>query len=73
MLAREVEATLRPTEIAYTLALQASRAANVSVPSLEREFERLVAARRSLALFQHHDAITGSLPYKYNNKLAFIN
>ncbi|CAB3384154.1 Hypothetical predicted protein [Cloeon dipterum] len=59
---RDLEASLRSAEILYTVALGRARmhGANRTVQLLERDFERLVRARRSLGLFQHHDAITGT-------------
>ncbi|XP_049770177.1 alpha-mannosidase 2 isoform X3 [Schistocerca cancellata] len=69
LLDRELEAALRSAEILYAVALAAARRPPTSsAPSnssvmrrlLERDFERLVRARRSLALFQHHDAIAGT-------------
>ncbi|XP_063229651.1 alpha-mannosidase 2-like [Bacillus rossius redtenbacheri] len=62
ILDREVEASLRSAEILYTLALNRARQHNFNKTAqlLERDFERIIKARRSLALFQHHDAITGT-------------
>ncbi|XP_063229652.1 alpha-mannosidase 2-like [Bacillus rossius redtenbacheri] len=62
ILDREVEASLRSAEILYTVALNKARQQdyNKTAQLLERDYERLVKARRSLALFQHHDAITGT-------------
>lgn len=62
LLDRELEANLRSTEIIFTIALNMARQRNVLpyVKVLERDFEKLVEARRHLALFQHHDAITGT-------------
>ncbi|XP_046396259.1 alpha-mannosidase 2 [Ischnura elegans] len=63
---REVEAALRSAEIMYTAALSRVRGSPSSSGGakikalLERDYERLVRARRALALFQHHDAITGT-------------
>ncbi|KAG8237538.1 hypothetical protein J437_LFUL017204 [Ladona fulva] len=62
---RELEAALRSAEIMYTAALSRVRASGSSGGAkikalLERDYERLVRARRALALFQHHDAITGT-------------
>lgn len=59
---RDLEASLRSAEILYTVALSRARqhGANRTVQLLERDFERLVKARRNLGLFQHHDAITGT-------------
>lgn len=62
ILDRELEANLRSAEILYTIALNVAKQKNFSdfVKVLERDFEKLVEARRNLGLFQHHDAITGT-------------
>lgn len=62
ILDRELEANLRSAEILYTVALNRARqnAFNKTIQLLERDYERLTKARESLALFQHHDAITGT-------------
>ncbi|XP_047426391.1 alpha-mannosidase 2 [Mugil cephalus] len=62
---RTLEATLRATEILFSLALAEMRRFHgdgrlvADFPAREH-FQRLVAGRRSLALFQHHDAVTGT-------------
>ena len=62
MLARDVEGRLRGAEILFTLCL--NRARQSPFPTAKRimdlDYGRLVKARRWLALFQHHDAITGT-------------
>lgn len=62
VLDREVESSLRGAEILYTLALNNARKNKLVsyLKILERDFEKLVQARRNLGLFQHHDAITGT-------------
>lgn len=62
VLDRELEASLRSAEILYTVALNRARqhGFNKTVQLLERDYERITKARQSLALFQHHDAITGT-------------
>lgn len=62
ILDRELESNLRSAEILYTVALNKARkqAYNNTVKVLERDYEKLVRARQSLGLFQHHDAITGT-------------
>lgn len=62
ILDRELESNLRSAEILYTIALNTARQNNL-LPYLkvfERDFEKLIQARRNLGLFQHHDAITGT-------------
>lgn len=62
ILDRELEANLRSAEILFTVALNEAKQKNFLpfVKVLERDFEKLVEARRNLGLFQHHDAITGT-------------
>lgn len=62
ILDRELENSLRSAEILYTIALNKARQNNYGphLKILERNFEKLVRARRNLGLFQHHDAITGT-------------
>lgn len=62
ILDRELENSLRSAEILYTVALNKARQNNYGshLKLLERNFEKLVRARRNLGLFQHHDAITGT-------------
>ncbi|KAG5878957.1 hypothetical protein JTB14_036539 [Gonioctena quinquepunctata] len=62
ILDRELESSLRGAEILYTVALNNARQNKLSsyLKIMERDFEKLVKARRNLGLFQHHDAITGT-------------
>ncbi|BET00029.1 Alpha-mann_mid [Nesidiocoris tenuis] len=62
ILDRELEAELRSAEILYAMALNRVRRMgfNSTLKILERDFEKLQTARQALALFQHHDAITGT-------------
>nr|XP_033503508.1 alpha-mannosidase 2 [Epinephelus lanceolatus] len=62
---RTLEATLRATEILFSLTLAEMRRFRGDgrlVPDFpaRKHFQRLMAGRRSLALFQHHDAVTGT-------------
>uniref|UniRef100_A0A672ID83 Alpha-mannosidase n=1 Tax=Salarias fasciatus TaxID=181472 RepID=A0A672ID83_SALFA len=62
---RVLEATLRATEILFSLTLAEMRRFHgdgrlaATFPAREH-FARLTSGRRSLALFQHHDAVTGT-------------
>ncbi|XP_038589012.1 alpha-mannosidase 2-like [Micropterus salmoides] len=62
---RTLEATLRATEILFSLTLAEMRSFRgdgrlvADFPAREH-FQHLTAGRRSLALFQHHDAVTGT-------------
>lgn len=62
VLDRELEANLRSTEILYTMAVNVARRQRLRTTAklLERNYEKLTKARQNLALFQHHDAITGT-------------
>ncbi|KAK5646364.1 hypothetical protein RI129_004828 [Pyrocoelia pectoralis] len=62
LLDRELENNLRGAEILYTLALNNAKKNNLLpyIKVLERDFEKIILARRNLGLFQHHDAITGT-------------
>ncbi|KAM6901375.1 alpha-mannosidase 2 isoform 1-T2 [Lycodopsis pacificus] len=62
---RTLEATLRATEILFSLTLAEMRRSRgdgrlVSDFPAREHFKRLTTGRRSLALFQHHDAVTGT-------------
>ncbi|XP_028273148.1 alpha-mannosidase 2 [Parambassis ranga] len=62
---RMLEATLRGTEILFSLTLAEMRRFRgdgrlVEDFPIREHFQRLMAGRRSLALFQHHDAVTGT-------------
>ncbi|CAN9504622.1 unnamed protein product [Ophioblennius macclurei] len=62
---RVLEATLRATEILFSLTLAEMRRFHgnghlaATFPAREH-FQRLITGRRNLALFQHHDAVTGT-------------
>lgn len=65
ILSRELEHNLRSLEILFTIAFnrahQSSDGGNHSALRVfEKNYEKLVLARRNLGLFQHHDAITGT-------------
>ncbi|VVC42641.1 Hypothetical protein CINCED_3A013190 [Cinara cedri] len=60
VLDRELEANLRSAEILYTFAVNNAQKNTNSIKLLNRQYEHLVKARQNLALFQHHDAITGT-------------
>ena len=61
-LSRELESSLRSSEIFYTWALNLARGIQntAAISALEAVYAGIVKARRNLALFQHHDAITGT-------------
>ncbi|XP_026463668.1 alpha-mannosidase 2-like [Ctenocephalides felis] len=62
ILDRTVEHNLRNAEILYTIATNRARQQKYSshLRILEKHYDSLTRARRHLALFQHHDAITGT-------------
>lgn len=61
VLDRELENGLRSAEILYAFAAaDARRGRSAAAKLLERDYEKLTRARRNLAVFQHHDAITGT-------------
>lgn len=59
---RLLEGYLRGAEVIFSLALASQSASGNTPPAgmAEPLMARLVAARRNLALFQHHDGITGT-------------
>ncbi|KAM4532721.1 alpha-mannosidase 2 [Fundulus diaphanus] len=62
---RTLESTLRATEILFTLTLAEMRRLHDEGRWVEgfpagEHYQRLTEGRRSLALFQHHDAVTGT-------------
>lgn len=62
MLSRELEHNLRCAEILFTVALNHARQHHNSnaLRIYEKNYEKMIIARRNLGLFQHHDAITGT-------------
>lgn len=62
ILSRELEHNLRSLEILFTLAFNRARQAGNSnaFKIYEKNYEKMILARRNLGLFQHHDAITGT-------------
>ncbi|CAL8113268.1 unnamed protein product [Orchesella dallaii] len=63
-LSREAEDELRKAEILFTFTLNHLRQQNYTsdVQTLAQKFNFIVQARRWVALFQHHDGITGTSP-----------
>ncbi|VDN29546.1 unnamed protein product [Dibothriocephalus latus] len=59
---RIVEAELRSAEILFSLARhwQPNLASELNSETCRSLYDKISSARRSLALFQHHDAITGT-------------
>ncbi|GFU16175.1 alpha-mannosidase 2 [Nephila pilipes] len=57
-LARELEHWLRSAEILYSLTKTNIKESEMDI--LLKDYSSLVTARQNLALFQHHDAITGT-------------
>uniref|UniRef100_A0A8C5E6N6 Alpha-mannosidase n=1 Tax=Gouania willdenowi TaxID=441366 RepID=A0A8C5E6N6_GOUWI len=57
---RVIESHLRGAEILYSLAVANARHAGMEGRYPVSDYGLLVDARRSVALFQHHDAITGT-------------
>lgn len=62
MLSRELEHNLRAAEIVFTVALNMARQHRHlnALRLFEKNYEKMIVARRNLGLFQHHDAITGT-------------
>lgn len=74
-LSRELENNLRSAEILYTWAYNLAKSLDnqAAIHTFESNFENLSKARANLALFQHHDAITGTskqfVTHDYGEKL----
>ncbi|XP_068168984.1 alpha-mannosidase 2x isoform X2 [Antennarius striatus] len=70
---RVIESHLRGAEILYSLAVANARHAGMEGRYPISDYSLLVDARRSVGLFQHHDAITGTakenVVIDYGNKL----
>ncbi|XP_055352389.1 alpha-mannosidase 2-like [Paramacrobiotus metropolitanus] len=62
MMERTLEARLRATEIAFAMYLARAerRKQSSETATIDAQLQKLVQARRNLALFQHHDGITGT-------------
>uniref|UniRef100_A0A182NG26 Alpha-mannosidase n=1 Tax=Anopheles dirus TaxID=7168 RepID=A0A182NG26_9DIPT len=62
ILSRELEHNLRSLEILFTVAFNRARQTGSSnaFKIYEKNYEKMILARRNLGLFQHHDAITGT-------------
>lgn len=62
MLSRELEHNLRCAEILFTISINHARQHHNSnaLRIYEKNYEKMIIARRNLGLFQHHDAITGT-------------
>ncbi|XP_015037820.2 alpha-mannosidase 2x isoform X2 [Drosophila pseudoobscura] len=62
LLSSELEHNLRAAEILFTLAYNTARQARreSAIKIDEKNYEKIIHARRNLGLFQHHDAITGT-------------
>uniref|UniRef100_A0A336MSP4 Alpha-mannosidase n=1 Tax=Culicoides sonorensis TaxID=179676 RepID=A0A336MSP4_CULSO len=62
IMSRDLEANLRSLEILFTLAFNRARQhSNMNTYKVfEKNYEKMINARRNLGLFQHHDAITGT-------------
>lgn len=83
LLSRQVSSKLRGVEILYSIAMGMARRGDFDLPmsALVSMYKNLVSARRSLALFQHHDAITGTskgfvmddYEQKLDNALEVVN
>ena len=61
-LSRELEASLRSAEILFTWSYNVAQKNDnqAVIKTLETSYAGITKARRNLALFQHHDAITGT-------------
>uniref|UniRef100_A0A1I8QCR4 Alpha-mannosidase n=1 Tax=Stomoxys calcitrans TaxID=35570 RepID=A0A1I8QCR4_STOCA len=62
ILSADLEQNLRVAEILFTLAYNTARQKRHenAIKIFEKNYEKMIHARRNLGLFQHHDAITGT-------------
>lgn len=62
ILSRDLEHNLRCLEILFTIAFNSAHQNNKhnALRIFEKNYEKMILARRNLGLFQHHDAITGT-------------
>ncbi|XP_058974051.1 alpha-mannosidase 2 [Musca domestica] len=62
ILSADLEQNLRAGEILFTLAYNTARQRHHenAIKIFEKNYEKMIHARRNLGLFQHHDAITGT-------------
>lgn len=71
LMSRDLEHNLRALEILFTLAFNKARQnqqAN-AYKIYEKNYEKMIQARRNLGLFQHHDAITGKFSLRFSELL----
>lgn len=62
ILSADMENNLRAAEILFTIAYNTARQYHHenAIKIYEKNYEKMILARRNLGLFQHHDAITGT-------------